>query len=73
MRHIAKRIREARAVAGLSQEEAASRAGVGYKRWQEIESGAANPTVRTLDRIAETLGVELWDIVRANKGPARRR
>jgi transcriptional regulator with XRE-family HTH domain len=72
MRQIGTRIREARRTAGLSQEEAASRAGVGYKRWQEIERGAANPTVRTLDRIAETLGVELWDIVRKG-GTARKR
>jgi transcriptional regulator with XRE-family HTH domain len=73
MREIATRIRAARTSAGLSQEEAASRAGIGYKRWQEIEGGAANPTIRTLDRIATTLGVEIWNILRKGGGPRAKR
>ena len=69
MRAIGAHIRGARLAAGLSQEDAAGRAGVGYKRWQEIEAGAANPTIRTLDRIAITLGVEIWNIVRRSGRP----
>ena len=63
MRTIGARIRQVRLATALSQEQAAERSGVGYKRWQDIERGSANPTVRTLDRIAATLGVELGDIV----------
>jgi transcriptional regulator with XRE-family HTH domain len=70
---IGARIRAARLAAGLSQETAAERSGVGYKRWQEIEGGAANPTIRTLDRIATTLGVEIWNIVRKGGRPRARR
>ena len=70
---IGARIRAARLAAGLSQEAAAERSGVGYKRWQEIEGGSANPTIRTLDRIATTLGVEIWDIVRKGEKPRARR
>jgi transcriptional regulator with XRE-family HTH domain len=71
MRAIGAHIRRARLAAGLSQEDAAARSGVGYKRWQEIEGGSANPTIRTLDRIATTLGVEIWNIMR--KAPRARR
>jgi transcriptional regulator with XRE-family HTH domain len=73
MRAIGAHIRRARLVAGLSQEDAAARSGIGYKRWQEIEGGAANPTIRTLDRIATTLGIEIWNIVRKDRPSCRRR
>jgi transcriptional regulator with XRE-family HTH domain len=70
---IGARIRAARLAAGLSQESAAAVSGVGYKRWQEIEGGSANPTIRTLDRIATTLGVEIWNIVKKASRPRARR
>jgi transcriptional regulator with XRE-family HTH domain len=63
MRAIGAQIRRARLATALSQEDAAERSGVGYKRWQDIERGSANPTIRTLDRIAATLGVEFGDLV----------
>jgi transcriptional regulator with XRE-family HTH domain len=64
---IGARIRAERRASGLSQEEAAGLAQVGYKHWQEIEGGRANPTVRTLVRIAEALGVDLCAILCAGK------
>jgi len=73
MATIGARIRAARLAVGLSQEHAAERAGVGYKRWQEIEGGSANPTIRTLDRIASTLGVEIWNILRKGRRPPSKR
>ena len=75
MRQIAARMRAERVESGLSQEEAASRAQLGYKHWQEIEGGRANPTLETLVRIAKALDVELWDIVRRTpaRGKNRRR
>lgn len=73
MRQIGARIRDERKAAGLSQEEAAGRASIGYKRWQEIEQGRANPTVRTLVRIAAALGKELWDLMSAPRGSRRTR
>jgi transcriptional regulator with XRE-family HTH domain len=73
MRVIGAHIRHARLAAGLSQENAAARSGVGYKRWQEIEAGSANPTIRTLDRIATTLGVTIWRILRKDGSPRARR
>jgi transcriptional regulator with XRE-family HTH domain len=44
----------------LTQEIAASRCGIDYKRYQKIELGRVNVTVRTLVRIADGLGVDFW-------------
>jgi transcriptional regulator with XRE-family HTH domain len=57
-------IRRAREARGLTQEEAAERAQIDYKRWQRIESGTVNCTVRTLARVAEALSLSFWDLVR---------
>ena len=56
---IGARLRAERVATGLSQEAAAASAAIGYKHWQEIEGGRANPTLRTLVRIAEALDVTL--------------
>jgi transcriptional regulator with XRE-family HTH domain len=63
-RDIAARMRAARIAAGLTQEEAAARAAIAYKRWQDIEAGRANTTILTLNRVAAALGVDFWAIVR---------
>ena len=49
--------------ADLSQEAAAAEAGVDYKRWQRLEQGAVNPTVRTLVRVAGVLGKTFWSLI----------
>lgn len=54
---LANNIRLARSIQGLTQEKAALRASIDYKRWQKIETGQANITLQTLSRIAETLNV----------------
>lgn len=67
------KIRTLREAAGLNQEQAAKKAGIGSKsRWADIESGArANITIDTLDRIAAALDVEPADLlvkVKAKRG-----
>lgn len=57
-------IRRAREAAGLTQEEAAHRARIDYKRWQRVEAGAVNCTIRTLVRVADALSVSVWDLLR---------
>jgi hypothetical protein len=47
----------------------AARAGIDYKRYQRIEQGSVNTTVRTLDRIAAAMELEFWQLM----GPAARR
>ena len=49
--------------AGLTQEEAASIARIDYKRWQTIERGAANPTLDTLNRVANAVGMRFFELV----------
>jgi len=56
LRAIGSRLRAARRASGLSQEDAAAESGVDYKRWQRIEAGTVNVTVRTLVRVAAAVG-----------------
>jgi transcriptional regulator with XRE-family HTH domain len=63
LREIGARIRAARQAAGLSQEDAAHRAGIGAKRWQQIEYGNVNLTARTLVRVAAACGTDFWRLL----------
>ena len=62
LRDIGERVRDARLAAGLTQEEAAHEAGIDYKRWQKLESGAVNATVQTLARAATAVGTTYWEL-----------
>ncbi|MDP9484995.1 MAG: helix-turn-helix domain-containing protein [Actinomycetota bacterium] len=56
---LAERIIELREHAGLTQGEAAKRAGVGVTTWSNIETGTiTRPHARTVIKIARALGVE---------------
>lgn len=63
VRELGRRIQAARLAADLSQEDAASAAGIDYKRFQRLEQGAVNPTVRTLVRVARALGTTFWALM----------
>lgn len=62
----AKRLRELRIVAGITQAEAAERAGLtGKQVWSDLEKGRrSNITLETLDRIAAALGVRAKDLLK---------
>jgi len=64
-KEIGRRIRDARVAAGLTQEAAAAAAGIDAKRWQRLEQGSVNATVRTLGRVAGALGMTFWALVGA--------
>lgn len=49
----------ARAIAGISQAELAARAGIDQSDISKIERGTANPSVTTLGRLADAMGMEL--------------
>ena len=50
---------------GLSQEQLAQKAGVTYSTLAKLESGVnQNPKVKTLQGIAETLGVTIDDLMK---------
>jgi transcriptional regulator with XRE-family HTH domain len=46
----------------LTQEGLAERAGLSYKFLGEVERGAGNPTLETLQRISDALGVEIVEL-----------
>lgn len=65
-------LRRLRAEAGLSQEDVAYRSGLTRYTHQKYEKGEskpgtpANPTIRTLLAVSQTLGVELTEILPAD-------
>lgn len=69
-------VRELRQEAGLSQVEFGERCGFYQTYLSRIENGQANPTLNAMEVIATGLGLtlfELFDRVRAQPGPPRRK
>ena len=52
-------IKERRALLGLTQQDLADYSGVSLRIILSFETGKGNPSVRTLTKIADTLGLEL--------------
>lgn len=59
---LGKRVRELRLGSELTQEQAAERARLDTKHWQDIEGGKTNPTLATLVGVAKALDVSLADL-----------
>jgi transcriptional regulator with XRE-family HTH domain len=68
-RRVAARVRLARWRLGLTQEEAAVRAGVTMRYLAEIERGRRNPTLGVLFDIARIMKVALADFVDVGDAP----
>lgn len=51
-------LKQRREILGVTQSHLADLAGVGVRTLKEIESGKGNPTVETLIKLAEVLGME---------------
>jgi len=62
------RIRQLRKRKGVSLRELARRAGVGVATLSRIESGAANPRLSTLLRLAEVLDVFVGKLFEKHSG-----
>lgn len=54
-----KQIKERREMLKLTQEALADLTGVGLRTIKQLEAGKANPTYKTLQEIADVLGLEL--------------
>ncbi len=56
---VIKTIKERREVLQVTQENLAELSGVGLRTLKQFESGKGNPTFLTLQKIADTLGMEI--------------
>lgn len=65
LKHVAENVRRLRLSAGLSQQALAEASTVSRRMLVGIESGDANVSLRTLDHLAEALGVTFADLVQS--------
>ena len=73
---IGRMVRELREARGLSQRELAARMGTTQSVVGRLEAGGSRPTIVTLDRVADALGLRLevrfHDVQASPKPPMRR-
>src|SRR5688572_3556984 len=69
--HLADNVKALRTARGLSQQQIAKAAGVPRATWTHLESGAANPTLAVLIKIASALQVRLDELLAAPSPSAR--
>ncbi len=60
-------IKERRETLKVTQEQLAELSGVGLRTLKQFESGKGNPTVNTLQKLADVLGMELKLVVKKIK------
>lgn len=63
LEHVADNLKRLRQISGLSQQALADASGVSRRMLVAIESGDANVSLNTLDRLAEALGVKFADLL----------
>ena len=61
--HLGRNIQELRETRGLTQQRIAALAGIPRATWANLESGAANPTLAVLVKVAGALQVRLEELV----------
>ena len=66
---VAKRIINLRENAGLSTNRLAKLAGIGQSTLSDIEKGKVKPSIDSLEKICETLGISMSDFFTENKLP----
>lgn len=69
--HLADNIKAVREARGLSQQQIAKIAGIPRATWTHLESGAANPTLAVLVKVANALQVRLDELLASPRQPAR--
>ncbi len=69
--NLAENIRALRDARGLSQAQLAKLAGIPRATWTNLESGAANPTLAVLLKVAAVLHVQLEELLTAPRGLGR--
>lgn len=67
-RHVGRRVRELREERDTSLSALARSAQLSKATLSELERGTANPTLATLEALAVTLGVTVWDLLQTDPG-----
>jgi len=62
------RVKELRKKLGISQEEAADRAGLHFTYWGAVERGEKNLTIESMQKIASGLGTTIRSLFKYEKG-----
>lgn len=57
--HFGKIIKERRAVLGISQQDLSDYSGVGISTVKDLERGVGNPSIETLQKILDVVGLEM--------------
>lgn len=70
-RYIAENIRQLRQSRNLTQEQLARLSGMPRTTWTNLESGAANPTVVVLTKVATALQVPVEELISPPKAQAK--
>jgi transcriptional regulator with XRE-family HTH domain len=68
---LGRNIRQLREARALTQDQVAQLAGLPRSTWASLESGAANPTLVVLNRVAHALQVSLEELVSAPHAEAK--
>jgi transcriptional regulator with XRE-family HTH domain len=69
---LARNLKELRQARSLTQVQMAKLSGLPRATWSNLESGAANPTLSVLHRVAHALQVSLEEILAAPRSGAKR-
>jgi transcriptional regulator with XRE-family HTH domain len=69
--HLADNIKALRETRGLSQQQIAKAAGIPRATWTHLESGAGNPTLTVLIKVANALQVRLEELLGPTHPPVR--
>jgi len=64
--HIVNKIKERRETLNVTQEQLAELAGVGLRTLKELERGKGNPTIQTVSKLADVLGLEVQLVVKGS-------
>lgn len=59
-------IKERRAILGLTQQDLSDYTGLSLRFIKSVEAGKGNPSIKSLDRIASVLGLEIVIKVKEN-------
>lgn len=69
--NLANNIRQLREARGHTQQQSARLAGIPRPTWSNLESGASNPTVTVLVKVANALQVRVEELISPPKAAAR--